>query len=71
MQGVRASGTANEVACGKFPTNVPFKGTRLEFELAGGRELSNGIVGAVEFPSTDMKGGRSGSGYVVHCCCTT
>ena len=62
MQGIRLSGRANEVACGKFATGTLFEGIRLEFELARGREVFNGVIWAVEFPSTGGKGGRSGSG---------
>lgn len=56
MQLFRASGTANEVACGKFPTNLPVEDVRLEFELAKGGELFDGVFGEVELPSTDAKG---------------
>ncbi len=71
MQVIRESGTGNEVACVKFPTNLPFEGIRLEFEFARGRELFNWVVWAVELPSSDEKGGRLGSGNFVHDCWTT
>ena len=70
MQEIRVSGRVNEVACCKFPTNVP-SAREVECELPRGGELFNRVVCAVEFPSTGAKGGRLGSGNAVHRCWTT
>ena len=50
------SGTANEVACGNTLTVPGYVGMGLEFELARGRELSDEVFEAAEFPSANGKG---------------